>query len=302
MDKKMNLTDAVINAWLTTENGKGQDLSSTVGAPAYVIRGVHQECSVAIPMTEAIEVNEEFAAVQLKSVRKNVGGQELNLLMLTYGGARPPKPFAALCAEFLYPGDGGLCRRELVENPVAWWRGWKEVLGNQDVDLRVYDVLGELNALKLLSKNMPHINFSWHGPEGSSYDIHSRDALYEVKSTIVKGDKRVVVHNAFQFDAGNVPLYLLHCVFEPSAAGCSINDLVGELVAGGVLNYDHIEQVLNNLGMAKGRSIRNKKYLLLSIDQYKVDERFPVITQLPKGVIDLEYTLELASFERVKMF
>lgn len=298
----MNLTDKITKAWLTTANGQGQDLSDILGAPAYVIRGMRQECSVAIPLQQELEVNEEFASVRLLSVKKSVAGQDTFLLMLTYDGAYPPKPFAALCAEFLYPGVDGECRRALLDNPVAWWRGWKEVLGNQDVDLRVYDVLGELCVLKILSQASPGVRFSWHGPDGSTYDIHTPDALYEVKSTIVKGDKRVVVHNAFQLDAGNVPLYLMHCVFEPSVAGVSINDLIDELVGSGCLDADRAEQFLKSLGLAKGRSIRNKKYLLLSVDRYFVDDRFPVISPLPPGVIDLEYTIELASFDSAKIF
>lgn len=301
MDGTMNLTDAISHAWLTTENGKGQDVSAVVGAPSYVVRGVHQECSVAIPLVKEIEVNEEFAAVRLTSIKKSVGGRDEFLLMLTHDGAYPPKPFAALCAEFLYPGVNGEFRRELLENPVAWWRGWKEVLGNQDIELRVYDVLGELCVLKLLSQKHPGGRFSWHGPAGSTYDIHSQDALYEVKSTIVKGDKRIVIHNAFQLDAGVTPLYLMHCVFEPSIAGVSINALVDELVVAGTLEPDAVEQFLSGLGLARGKSIRNKKYLLLSVDQYKVDERFPVLMPLPTGVIDLEFTLELAGFESTKI-
>lgn len=297
-----SIVDRIIQSWLTTENGKGQDLSDEVGAPSYVIRGVHQECIVAIPVSSETVVNEEFSAVKLYTARKAIAGEEQYLLMLVYPGAVPPRAYSALCAEFLYPGARGENRKELVDDPIAWWRSWKELLGNESVDLRVYDILGELCVLRLLAKKSPGTKYDWHGPEGSSFDIHSPADLYEVKSTIVKGDKRVVIHNAFQLDARGVPLHLMHCVFEASAAGESINDLLEQLKLLGALDLDLAEGYLRALGFAKGRSVRDRKYLLLEVNQYEVDSRFPIIAPMPVGVVDLEYTIELGAFDYKKVF
>lgn len=303
MDEEMSetLVDKIVSAWLTTENGKGQDLSSFVGDSAYVIRGSNYECEVAVLAPESSIVNEDFNTVTFRNVSRNIAGVDQNLLVLSFAGANPPRAYAALCAEFFDPGLNGELRKALVDDPISWWRNWKELLGNASVDLRVYDVLGELCSLRYLARHNPTIAYDWHGPVRSSYDIHSTDNLYEVKSTIVKGDRRVVIHNAFQLDAGRVPLHILHCVFENSSSGESIDDIVNELVGEDVLDPYYAEKYLTSLGLGKGRSVRRKKYLLLSVEQYDVDESFPVFDTLPLGVVDLEYTVELSSFPSQKL-
>lgn len=294
-------SDIIREAWFKIENGKGLDLTGDVGAPSYAIRGTRGEYIVALPLERRLEINEEFSSVRLTSQEMSVNGGKQYLLLLTYVGDFPPPPYSALCAEFLGPGVHGQSRQKLLEDPVSWWRTWKELLGNENVELRVYDVLGELCVLRLLSQRHPEEKFSWCGPRGASYDIQSDKNLYEVKSTIVKGDKRVVVHNAFQLDAHGVPLHLMHCVFEPSTAGVSVNDLVTELIGAGTLDSEQAEACLGHLGLAKGRSARDKKYILHSIEQFEVDTRFPLFEDLPPAVVDLEYTLELAAFDSVKV-
>ena len=37
-----------------------------------------------------------------------------------------------------------------MESPLEWWRSWKEMLGNKNIDPRIYDVLGELIVLKTM--------------------------------------------------------------------------------------------------------------------------------------------------------
>jgi hypothetical protein len=251
-------------------------------------------------METPCEIDEEFASVRLVTAKKALGGAGKDLLLLTYSGAMPPRSFAALCAEFLFPGQDGEYRSALLADPAAWWKDWKELIGNENVDLRVYDVLGEMCVVRYLARiGAGHV--SWHGPEGSVYDIHTDTDLYEVKSTVVKGDKRVVIHNAFQLDAGSAPLHLMHCVFEPSTAGESVNDLIEDLRALGAIDIQQAESFLKTMGMSKGKSVRNRKYLLLSIEQFDVDSRFPVISPLPVGVIDLEYTVELGAFAGTKV-
>src|SRR5574344_356605 len=108
MDEKMkSFVDVIVDAWLTTGNRSGQDVSAVFGAPSYAIRGMKQECSGAIPMETPCEIDEEFASVRLVTAKKALGGAGKDLLLLTYSGAMPPRSFAALCAEFLFPGQDG---------------------------------------------------------------------------------------------------------------------------------------------------------------------------------------------------
>ena len=82
-------------------------------------------------------------------------------------------------------------RKEIIKSPVKWWREWKDLLGNRNVDDRVYDVLGELCVLnQLLAKGE---DASWNGPSCASYDIETEIRFVEVKSSIVRDRKEITI-------------------------------------------------------------------------------------------------------------
>lgn len=292
-----SLGEVLQETWRHTLNGCAKSIPALPKEySAYAIRETSGAYAVAVPYAGDVLVNEEFNAVGLKTESRVLGGKEIRLLILSCEKGKLLPVFSALSGEFIYPGVNGTCRNRLLNNPVEWWKGWKELLGNKNVNTRVYDVLGELHVLLYLKTHGQCSNVSWRGPSASSYDIHTESGLYEVKSSLSRSERRIVVHNQFQLDAGEIPLSIVFCGFEPSDAGQSIDDLVRAVVDGNVVPEDVLESQLSILGFEKGKSSRKQKYLLHVMEQYRVDSTFPKFDNLPMGVLDLEFTLELSAF------
>ena len=215
-------------------------------------------------------------------------------------------PFSTLCAELLYPGVDGKFREEILSSPTTWWMQWKELLGNRNVDERVYDVLGELLTLRYLASHGE--NAEWNGPTGATYDIDCDGKFYEVKSSTARNKREITLSNHFQLDPPNgFPLFLVLCQFESAQSGVSINSLVQEL---GCLGYSTavLNDKLESLGFEKGKSARNRQYILHAMLEYKVDESFPAIKDtsfvdghLPKGINSITYTVSLDGLDATNL-
>ena len=98
------------------------------------------------------------------------------------------------------------------------------------------------------------------------------------------------------------------CTFELTAGqGESINSLVRDLRLLGY-NVAAINEALEKKGFGVGKSDRNKTFILHSMYQYIVDENFPKVIEqsfvdgvLPKGIIDISYTVDLNGLEAVNL-
>ena len=214
--------------------------------------------------------------------------------------------FTNLCFDFVNPGDNGEYRKALLASPVNWWASWKELLGNKSVDERVYDVIGELAVLRYYAQK--GLNPKWNGPNQSSYDIELDDSFVEVKSSINRMKKEITISSIYQLSNLNKKLYLTFCTFELTAGqGESINSLVRDLRLLGY-NVATINEALEKKGFGVGKSDRNKTFILHSMYQYVVDEKFPKVIEqsfvdgvLPKGIIDISYTVDLSGLEAVNL-
>ena len=76
------------------------------------------------------------------------------------------------------------------------------------------------------------------------------------------------------------------------------------------MGYDvaAINEALEKKGFGVGKSDRNKTFILHSMYQYVVDENFPKVIEqsfvdgvLPKGIIDISYTVDLSGLEAVNL-
>lgn len=269
--------------------------------PAWTVK-FGNEYGVAISFETKEAVSEEFSGAHMYSTKILLDGQvESDALLLTAFSQSIQTPFSALCAEFISPGADGTFRKEILSSPVLWWAQWKELLGNKNIDARVYDVLGELCVLKELTQRGK--NVFWNGPEGASYDFESDDEFFEVKSSIIRSRREITVSNPQQLQPPKGKLYLVLCQFEPSQTGYCINTLVNE-----VCTLGHSRTILNDklkrLGFEVGKSSRNKTYLLHNVICYPVDEKFPVINnssfiggKMPKGIEKITYTVSLDSID-----
>lgn len=177
---------------------------------------------------------------------------------LTPGGEKgyAHRLFASLCAALVTPGSNGENREKIMESPLEWWRSWKEMLGNKNIDPRIYDVLGELIVLKTMIPLGEDI--SWNGPDHASYDIEMESKFVEVKSTIARDKREVTISSHFQLQPENKPLHLVLCQFEPSfLTGVSIDSVIDDISKLGY-NTFFIEKKLQEMGFENGMSSRKK--------------------------------------------
>lgn len=304
----ITVTDEIKNNWKCDIVGFAQELQSLKATdyPAWTLK-LPDGYGVAIPYDGDLDINETFANAKIYSsqiIFNNAATRQA--LILKTASKEIESPFAALCAELIAPGKDGTFRAEVLSSPVAWWQEWKELLGNRNIDDRVYDVLGELCVLKTLITLGEDAN--WNGPSGASYDIESETRFVEVKSTIVRDRLEITISNQFQLEPPGKPLNLFLCQFEPSVNfGVSINSVVSELSAIGY-NIASVNEKLSMLGFEEGKSARNKTFLLHSMLKYDVDSSFPRISPasfadgvMPAGITKITYTVDLSAMTPVSM-
>ena len=293
------LAQKIIENWGTSAKGYAAEIIMLfeVGYPAWTIK-TNEVYGVAIPLLDNVEVAEKFSGAKLYNDIIELNGQKENVLLLVTDLEDIKYPFATLCAELITPGDAGILRREVEENPVNWWKQWKELLGNKNIDERVYDVLGELYTLRYLAKSGKMA--IWNGPNSATYDIECDCMYYEVKSTVAREKRQITLNNHFQLDPPDgKELKLILCQFEVAQTGYNIDSLVDELTQYGYSKQD-LNQKLEVLGFEKRNSARKRCYMLHAMIEYDVDDKFPAIREssfvggvLPKGVQTITYTVSL---------
>lgn len=302
------LIESILKNWETTARDNASDIRELMnnGYDSWTVK-IGNSYGVAMAMKHEAEVYERFSGAKLFTGEISLDqGDKKYALMLTTEKEEIKEPFAALCAELLNPGDDGMLRREIISNPTEWWNKWKELLGNKNVDDMVYDVLGELVALRLLysAGEAPE----WGGPFGATYDIDCGDKFYEVKSTIARNKREITMHNSFQLvPPENTELFIMYFQFEPSLNGESINKVVDELIQMG-FSKDTLEKGLNTLGLKRGRSARERSYILHAVLKYQVDDKFPAIREesfinghRPLGIKNYSFTIDLDGVEYEKV-
>ncbi len=291
----------ILKNWETDISGNAQVIAAPhlKNYPAWTIK-FEDSYGVAIPALATEIVNENFAGANIRNMLLYPNGSDpVKVIALTTARSDIKSSFSILCASLVEPGKDGEIRDSIVADPIAWWKEWKELLGNKSVDESVYDTLGELCALKWLVNCRE--DAVWNGPCGASNDIETEKRFVEVKSTIVRDRREVTIHNHFQLNPPDKPLYLVLCQFEEAVYnGISIESIIEEFEQLGYNTAD-LEEKLEQKGLPIGRILRNKSYILHDMLLYKVDEKFPRITPemfvggvLPIGITKITYTVDLS--------
>lgn len=290
----MNTTDEIRELFAVSTPGNAYRLESVDKSwPAFVVRLENETFGVAV-YYDGREVNEEFASARLHSGNYILDGRARKCLMLTSSAEKSRNEFADFCSIFVRPES----RKSLILDPVAWWEHWKELIGNNNKDKKPYAVLGEMMMYDYLLERGEHAE--WKGPSSSSHDLVSDQAEYEVKSTLSRYKSIIHVAGQFQLQSAEKRLLLYFCRFEEDVNGRSINDYVEKLVSLGVPRED-IDQNLRKDGYERGKSARDKKYMIHEVVEYDVDDHFPRITTdslkngvLPEGIEQLSYDVDLS--------
>ena len=262
---------------------------------AYIIR-IPDGYGVAIPVNKDMEVAENFNSCKFRTGLLSIEGSTSNFLMLISAFEEYRYEFASLCAELLSPGDNGKDRKALLENPLDWWKRWRELVGNDIKDRAVYSIIAELRVLEY--KLMTDPTAEWTATHMGSHDIECEEESCEVKSTCKRYGAEITIAGQHQL-VHKKPLYLYFLRMEESYEGISVNDIKSRLINAG---YDpgKLEIELQQQGLEYGASIRNKRYKILETRKYVVDDKFPCITRdsfkdnhLPAGITQIIYTVDL---------
>lgn len=290
------VAEEILGHWMNNRPGYSSQILSIRDCenPAWAITFANGEYGVAVPSNSEMLIAERFSSVRLETMMITNLTRSENLVLCSREGTRA---FAALCSEFVNPGADGAVRKALLDNPVAWWKEWKNLLGNKSVDKKVYDVLGELISLATL--DAMGLYPIWTGPNGASVDIDCGNEKYEVKSSIVRTSKTIEAHGLFQLSEESVPKHLLFAQFEPSVQGCSIDGTVSYLERRS-FSLSDLNSMLADLGYPEGSSSRRESYRLLGLSKYAITPEFPHISLesfvgglLPQGVMGINYTVSL---------
>ena len=294
------LKEEIKNNWETDIVGYAQMLSSleAVGYPAWTIR-FPDSYGVAIPY-DGNDINESFARAKIRSADISLDtGNNTRALLLTTDSTEIKEPFAVLCKALVDPGDNGAQRVIISSSPVLWWKDWKELLGNKNIDDRIYDTLGELCVLQKLINNSE--DPEWIGPDGGSYDIETNSRYVEVKSTINRSKTEVTISNQFQLFPPGKPLILVFCRFEPVVLGGISIDSVLEALESIGYNTVLLNSKLELKGFEKGMSSRKKRFVLHEMLMFTINDSFPRITPdsfvggvMPSGITKINYTVDLS--------
>ena len=96
-------------------------------------------------------VDEDFVSIRLKSIDLH-GWHKFLFLSSSDERVYKANEFIAVCLNFLDPGENGKLRKEILDNPLSWWKRWKEIMGNSISSKLPYTVLGELYVYLYLVK------------------------------------------------------------------------------------------------------------------------------------------------------
>lgn len=274
-----------------------------LASPAWVFR---EEVSfgVAVELSDDRLVSEGFAGARIATAARMVGGLPRRLLRLESSIPSLRNEFAVICAQMVDPGNDGAARAALLDDPAQWWERWRHLLGNALITQASYATLAELLAFERLLANGEDV--TWLGPLGGTVDLVTSGAGFEVKSTVSRYDSRIHVSGQFQLAMVETrPLSLVHYRFEPMPSGQSVDEVCRRLLAAGVAQ-DLLEGLLMRCGLEAGCSARSESFAVLESKVYPVNEAFPRIVpssfaggSLPKGVIHIEYQVDLAVLDGV---
>jgi hypothetical protein len=293
----MNVIDEIREGFASVRTEGVLGISSILQKefPAYVIR-TRNEFGVAVELSSELIINERFNRCRLYTSSLLFGGKESNYLLLTSTFEEFRYEFAALCTDFVDPGDQGANRISLLRDPSIWWSRWKNLMGNKSCEHNVYNVIAEMYVLSLMLDINSEVE--WAASKSGSHDIECCDGSYEVKSTILRYGTTVTISSQYQLEYRK-PLWICFLRLEESLEGDSINDMKDIIVSKG---YDpgRIENELESQGFPLGASIRNKKYKIIEKRKYEVNDKFPRITAqsfkndvFPSSILHIEYTVDL---------
>lgn len=273
--------------------GKSKRKLNAIDKPAYIF-SLYGEKGVGVVYNDKKQVMEAFNSVRYQTqVLEGV-----TYLMVLTQNENLSKQFVMLCVDFIqsyYENE-----EAFQIDPLDWWVGWSDLLGNKKSLTTIYSVMGEVLVYNYFKKIDD--STEWKAEEYATHDIESNTRMIEVKSSTVKHSTIIHISSKYQGITETKPLDLVFCRFEKTSDGYSMRD---------ILNMCHIDErneiiaKLAKLGFDQANHVFDEKYKLLESKLYPVDKDFPLIKeqkyddgQFPNRVLSVNYDVSLDGYEK----
>lgn len=287
-----NIREEIIKLIKYSDNGKWYDLES-VDCPSKFLH-IENKVGVAVECSLNIAIYETFNNIEL-AVRMDGNGEKNYLVLLMPYHLNYVDEFALICENFVI-GDQSK-RLSLIENPFDWWEKWCEIIGNKKYDEKPYALIGELISYYWYF-DMDN-SLQWNHMGYGTHDLEGESMVVEVKSTTDRYRSQINVNSQYQLKKQKLPIYLSFVRCEESIDGVSLNIIIKKLKEDKQID---VMENINKLGYKIENHIFEKKYKILEMRLYEVNENFPVFdirkyadTTFFKHVIKYEYILNLDS-------
>lgn len=259
--------------------------------------------SVAIPFDSKKPISEEFVGMSIFTSYANFNGHSLPVLVLKAPYTVDIDNLVLVAADFISAEN----RDDIINNPYVWIDKWKDIFGDSIKKKMVFDVIGELLALKTFY--LTDKSLVWVGQERGTHDIVGKDYIYEVKTTLRKTENFAGIHSSYQLSTEKKTQLIFVRLEKKPHSPLSIDNLVRELIE---LGYDSndLERNLENNGFKIGSRSREETYDLLSLYSYDVNcKNFPIISiedinvHAPlKNILGFELKIDLSPVEKNILF
>ncbi len=259
--------------------------------------------SVAIPCEYKKPISESFVGLEISTSFANFENKSIPVLVLEAPYTVDIDKLVLIASDFLNVDN----RKDVLNDPYVWIDKWKEIFGDSIKKKMVFDVIGEMLALKTfygIDKSLV-----WVGQEKGTHDIVGKDNIYEVKSTLQKTGNIVGVHSSYQLSTDKNTYFVFVRLEKKPHSILSINSLEKDLIK---LGYDSadLEKSLELNGYKVGNRSRDETYDLLSLYIYDVNnQNFPIIgldeinNYAPyKNIIGYEFKVDLQPLEKDILF
>ena len=167
----MGILEEIREYFASTQNGAREIKTLPKEYSAMVIRD-NEGYGVAIEFDDIRDISEKFANSRLFSRTLAIGGIEKKYLILSCMLDSLRYEFATVCAQFVEPGIDGIDRKNLMSEPLEWWKKWRELMGNTISNKEAYSVIAEMMVLDEMINltNVPEEELSKHRINSKKYD------------------------------------------------------------------------------------------------------------------------------------
>jgi hypothetical protein len=214
--------------------------------------------------------------------------------------------FSVFCIDALATIDGAP-PGHLTESLLVFIKGWDAFFqraGNLPLSPeKQRGLYAELWWLRrLIESGVPPLEGVtwWLGPERAYHDFESDRVVVEVKSTIRKEPRKVVINNERQLDDSNIDeLHLFVLTLDIHKEGESLPGIIEDIRERMEQAPLAMQRLRRKLTLARyldsDAGKYDSRYKPRSEELFKVGEGFPRITKLDPGVGDLKYSIQISS-------